>query len=100
VTAPAPADQQEGARRNIGDAVTSAEQLGGRAGDELLDAAHAAFTSGLRLAIIVAAAVLVATAVCALVLLPHERHVRRWHWTGLLGRPHHNPTPALMGGQS
>jgi len=84
-----PASERAAAENNIGDAVSSAEQLGGRAGEQLIDAAHAAFTSGMRAAIVVGAVVLVATAAVSLVLLPHQRRLHRWHWSGALGRPHH-----------
>jgi EmrB/QacA subfamily drug resistance transporter len=94
-----PADERSRAQSNLGDAVSSGEKLGGDAGDQLLNAARAAFTSGMRVAIVVGALILVATATVTLVLLPHRRHVRRWHWPGPLGRPHHDPAPALLGGE-
>jgi MFS transporter, DHA2 family, multidrug resistance protein len=93
-----PAGEQSTAQNNVGDAVSSAEKLGGSAGSQLMDSAHAAFTSGLRAAVIAGIVVLVLTATAILVMLPHARHVRRWHRTGILGRPHHQPAPALVGG--
>ncbi|MGH9027905.1 MAG: hypothetical protein ACRDWD_17615 [Acidimicrobiia bacterium] len=80
--------------------MTAAADVTGSAGDQLLDTARAAFTSGLRLAIMVGAVILVAAAAATLVLLPHERGVRRRHWAGALGRPHHDPAPLLVGGKS
>ena len=86
-----PEAEQAGAANNIGDAVTAAEVLGGTQGDQLLEAARSAFTSGLRLSIVVGMVILVATATAILALLPHRRHVHRWAPTGPFGRLHNHP---------
>lgn len=64
-----PADASDTARETLAGAVAVAGQLPGRAGEMLLTAARAAFTDGLRTAVLGAAGVMVVAAVLALTLL-------------------------------
>ena len=91
-----PEAERAGAANNIGDAVAAAGRLGGTQGDQLLETARSAFTSGLRLAIVVGVVILVATTIVVLAVLPRPRHVHRWARTGPFGRLHHHPSPAVV----
>lgn len=64
-----PADASDAARETLAGAVAVAGQLPGRAGEMLLTVARAAFTDGLRTAVLGAAGVMVVAAVLALTLL-------------------------------
>lgn len=64
-----PADASDAARETLAGAVAVAGHLPGRAGEMLLTAARAAFTDGLRTAVLGAAGVMVVAAVLALTLL-------------------------------
>jgi DHA2 family multidrug resistance protein-like MFS transporter len=67
------------ARDTLGGAVEAAARLPGRAGDELLDAANAAFAQALQLAALIACAVAVCMAIVTLALLgrpPHRASAR------------------------
>ena len=59
----------EAARSTLGGAVAVADELPQRLGDELLEAAQAAFTVGLQVGALVSAIIAAATAVLAAILL-------------------------------
>ncbi|MGH9049740.1 MAG: MFS transporter [Acidimicrobiia bacterium] len=83
-----PDAQADAARNNVADALEVAERLGGTAGDRLVDAARSAFTSGLRLAVIVCVVLLLVVMTVVSLWLPHVRHTRDHHrWSSPLGRP-------------
>ena len=64
-----PDESVEAASSTLGGAVVVADELPGRVGDELLEAAQAAFTAGLQASALVSAVIAAGTAVLAAILL-------------------------------
>ncbi|SEC54123.1 MFS transporter, DHA2 family, multidrug resistance protein [Streptomyces sp. 2224.1] len=87
-----PAGAADVARETLAGAAVVASQLPGRAGEMLLTAARAAFTDGLRTAVLGAAGVMVVAAVLALTLL------RGLRTAGVAGEP--DVSGAAAGGRS
>ena len=65
-----PAPARSAASSSLGGATVAARDLGGTAGDQLLDAARQAWMSGLRLAMIVGAIIIAGAALFAYLALP------------------------------
>jgi MFS family permease len=65
-----PAPARSAASSSLGGATVAARDLGGTAGDQLLDAARQAWMSGLRLAMIVGAVIIAGAALFAFIALP------------------------------
>jgi EmrB/QacA subfamily drug resistance transporter len=70
LTIPAPA--RAAARSSIGGALRVANELGGRAGQRLVDAARAGFSDGLQFAALVVAGVIVLAVVVVVLFLPNR----------------------------
>jgi DHA2 family multidrug resistance protein-like MFS transporter len=71
IPAGVPADAAEAARDTLGGAVAVAAELPANVGNALLNASHAAFAQGLQLTAIIAAAVMVVSAILAVTMLRH-----------------------------
>ena len=67
-----PAPARSAASSSLGGATVAARDLGGTAGDQLLDAARQAWMSGLRLAMIVGAIIIAGAALFAFIALPDQ----------------------------
>jgi MFS family permease len=67
-----PGGTRSAARSSVGAALQAAKDLGGSAGERLLEAAHSGFVNGFQFATLVVAAVMAASVVVVLLFLPNR----------------------------